>query len=278
MFFKSSVIIYSLIMIYIISPGPMMALGQEDTGEENVPISPYYFVIIIAVALIAPVIIDQVLSYYRGITQNKAESPAPMSGLYRALMTFGVILLVSAVVFYILGILASSIVQSLPRTIDSMADLTRTINSSNLPDGAAEQMVQMTTQNSAALLEFNSSMLEIVKNIAIVLGGAVSAIIGFYFGNKAAMEYGDKVMTMAEGRLLEAGKGKSNGGDDGHDDGDPEIIMGPSTDGADTSVGKLGDEIGDHDDGDPEIIMRPLTDDKDPSVKLKDESTKDKVK
>lgn len=250
-----------------IAPGPQSTeefsfqSRQDDTSEETILISPYYFVIIIAIALITPVIIDQVLSYYRAITKNKAEKPAPMSGLYRALMTFGVILLVSAVVFYILGILTSSVVQSLPRAIDSMADLIRTINASDLPDAAAEQMVQTTTRNTDALLDFNSSMLEIIKNIAIVLGGAVSAIIGFYFGNKAAMEYGDRVMTEAE-ELLEGGKkrGRKNGRDEGHD--------------SDTSV----EEPGEDDDGDADIIMRPLTDDRESVGNSKDESTKDNVK
>ena len=31
-------------------------------------------------------------------------------------------------------------------------------------------------------------MLTIIKDVATILGGAVSAIIGFYFGNKAATD------------------------------------------------------------------------------------------
>ncbi len=75
---------------------------------------PYYLVTIIAIALILPLIIDQLHSYRNArLLSEKGQktrgTPAPMAGLYRALMTFGVILLIGAIALSLLGLVTSSV-------------------------------------------------------------------------------------------------------------------------------------------------------------------------
>ena len=239
---KRSVIIFSLVAILLLSIGFLVTYVQPGISKQNTIIAPFYFLVIIALALVAPMVIDQVLSYYRGIVQGKDEAPTPMSGLYRGLMTFGVILLVGSVVFYILGILSSSVIQPLPTTINSLANLTRTISESNLSSDSAQQIIQLATRNSEALIGFNNNMIEIIKNIAIVLGGAVSAIIGFYFGNKAATDHGERVGIMAEGRLLKGGNNGEDKGRGGPSDKKQVEISEALTDEKDTSVEEGSDK------------------------------------
>jgi hypothetical protein len=67
-------------------------------------IEPVYLVAIIGLVMISPIIIDMVMAYKKKSTEN-GQAPVGMHGLYRTLTTFGIILLVGTVIFYILGYL-----------------------------------------------------------------------------------------------------------------------------------------------------------------------------
>ncbi len=71
-----------------------------------------------------------------------------MPGLYRSLMTFGIIVLVGTVIFYLLAL------------------ITLNINNSTSP-----------------VLQ---SLIDILKNLGTILGTALATIIAFYFGMRGA--------------------------------------------------------------------------------------------
>jgi hypothetical protein len=103
---------------------------------------PYYFLAIIAAAMIIPLGIDLILAYRKRSREN-ASRLVGMPRLYRILMTFGVILLVGTILFYILIL------------------VTVNINNSSNP----------TLQ----------SLIDVFKNLATILGTALASIIAFYF-------------------------------------------------------------------------------------------------
>src|SRR4030095_14312631 len=80
-----------------------------------------------------------------------------MPGLYRSLMTFGIILLVGTVIFYLLAL------------------ITLNINSSN-----------------TAILQ---SLIDILKNLGTILGTALATIIAFYFGMRGVESATEKAKT-----------------------------------------------------------------------------------
>jgi hypothetical protein len=75
--------------------------------SKNPPIiDPIYLVAIIGLVMVIPAVIDMVMAYIRKTTgQGKSSEPVGMHGLYRTLMTFGVVLLVGSIIFYILELL-----------------------------------------------------------------------------------------------------------------------------------------------------------------------------
>ena len=113
---------------------------------------PYIFMGIIATAMIGPLIIDTILAYTRkstqGVANQKTSGIQGIFGLYRALMTFGVILLVGAILFYILILI--------------------TLNVDNVTSPVLQSLV------------------DVFKNLATILGTALATIIAFYFGMRGA--------------------------------------------------------------------------------------------
>ena len=135
------------------TPQPVLAAATNATGvnasealraivDSNLP---YYFLAIIAAAMVIPLGIDLILAYRKRNREN-ALRLVGMPGLYRTLMTFGVILLVGTILFYILIL------------------ITVNINNSSNP----------TLQ----------SLIDVFKNLATILGTALATIIAFYFGMK----------------------------------------------------------------------------------------------
>ncbi len=118
---------------------------------------PYYFLSIIAAAMVIPLAIDMILAY-RERSRENASSVVGMPGLYRTLMTFGVILLVGTVLFYILILI--------------------TVNINN-PNPTLQ------------------SLIDVFKNLATILGTALATIIAFYFGMKGKEEASDKAAAAA---------------------------------------------------------------------------------
>jgi hypothetical protein len=114
---------------------------------------PYVFMGIIATAMIGPLIIDTFLAYRRKSSQSLANQKTSSGiqgifGLYRALMTFGVILLVGAILFYILILI--------------------TLNVDNVTSPVLQSLV------------------DVFKNLATILGTALATIIAFYFGMRGS--------------------------------------------------------------------------------------------
>lgn len=92
------------------------------------------------------------------------ESPEGLPGLGRVVMTMGVLTIIAVGMIQLL--ISATAPPSIPSTV--------------LPNTAAyNQTLAFATQTA-------SSELEIVKSLVTILGGAVSAMIGFYFGAKSA--------------------------------------------------------------------------------------------
>ena len=125
---------------------------------------PYYFLAIITATMVVPLAIDMILAYKK--IRGNASSVVGMPGLYRTLMTFGVILLVGTVLFYILILIAVNINNSTNPTLQSLID--------------------------------------VFKNLATILGTALASIIAFYFGMKGKEEASDKAAVPAIAAVTKA--------------------------------------------------------------------------
>ena len=115
---------------------------------------PFYFLGVIAAAMVIPLIIDMIFAYIKKPKESidkEGKAPVGMQGLYRTLMTFGVILLMGTVIFYVLTLI--------------------TLNIDN-PTTATATTLQ--------------SLIDMLKNLSAILGTALATIIAFYFGMRGA--------------------------------------------------------------------------------------------
>ena len=119
--------------------------------ENNLPA---VFIIVIASIIGVPLVLDIILAYRRKPPtvstggENSSNQVVGMPDLYRSLMTFGIIVLVGTVIFYLLAL------------------ITLNINDSTSP----------------AL----QSLIDVLKSLGTILGTALATIIAFYFGTRAA--------------------------------------------------------------------------------------------
>jgi Big-like domain-containing protein/K319-like protein len=125
---------------------------------------PYFFIAVIASAMVIPLAIDMIFAYIKKPKQstdreNTAGGVVGMPGLYRTLMTFGVILLVGTILFYILTLI--------------------TLNIGNLMNPALQ------------------SLIDVFKNLATILGTALATIIAFYFGMRGSETAAEKAAVTA---------------------------------------------------------------------------------
>ncbi|MBD0360521.1 MAG: Ig-like domain-containing protein [Nitrososphaeraceae archaeon] len=112
---------------------------------------PDLFIIVIFLIIIIPLVLDMYLAYRKKpkeSTDKENNRVVGMPGLYRSLMTFGIIVLVGTVIFYLLAL------------------ITLNINNSTSP-----------------ILQ---SLIDILKNLGTILGTALATIIAFYFGMRGA--------------------------------------------------------------------------------------------
>ena len=112
---------------------------------------PALFIIVIFLIIIIPLVFDMYLAYRnkrKDSTDKENNRVVGMPGLYRSLMTFGIIVLVGTVIFYLLAL------------------ITLNINNSTSP-----------------VLQ---SLIDILKNLGTILGTALATIIAFYFGMRGA--------------------------------------------------------------------------------------------
>jgi hypothetical protein len=116
--------------------------------DSNLPV---LFIIVIFLIIIIPLVFDMYLAYRKkpkDSTEKENNRVVGMPGLYRSLMTFGIIVLVGTVIFYLLAL------------------ITLNINNSTSP-----------------ILQ---SLIDILKNLGTILGTALATIIAFYFGMRGA--------------------------------------------------------------------------------------------
>jgi hypothetical protein len=112
---------------------------------------PAIFIIVVFLIIIIPLVFDMYLAYRnkpKESTGKENNRVVGMPGLYRSLMTFGIIVLVGTVIFYLLAL------------------ITLNINNSTSP-----------------ILQ---SLIDVLKNLGTILGTALATIIAFYFGMRGA--------------------------------------------------------------------------------------------
>ena len=127
--------------------------------ESNLPA---LFIIVIFLIIIIPLVLDMFLAYRKKpkeSTDKENIRVVGMPGLYRSLMTFGIIVLVGTVIFYLLAL------------------ITLNINNSTSP-----------------ILQ---SLIDILKSLGTILGTALATIIAFYFGMRGAESATEKAAAAA---------------------------------------------------------------------------------
>ena len=133
--------------------------------ETNLPI---IFIIAISSIIGVPLVLDIVLAYRRkppttttvsGTDRESSNRVVGMPDLYRSLMTFGIIVLVGTVIFYLLAL------------------ITLNINDATSP----------------AL----QSLIDVLKSLGTILGTALATIIAFYFGTRASESATEKAAAAA---------------------------------------------------------------------------------
>jgi hypothetical protein len=143
------------------TPAPPATSTNASTVNTTTVISsifdnnlPAVFIIVIASIIGVPLVLDIILAYRRKPPtvstsgENSSNRVVGMPDLYRSLMTFGIIVLVGTVIFYLLAL------------------ITLNINDSTSP----------------AL----QSLIDVLKSLGTILGTALATIIAFYFGTRAA--------------------------------------------------------------------------------------------
>jgi hypothetical protein len=134
--------------------------------ESNLPA---LFIIVIFLIIIIPLVLDMFLAYRKkpkDSSDKENNRVIGMPGLYRSLMTFGIIVLVGTVIFYLLAL------------------ITLNINNSTSP-----------------VLQ---SLIDILKSLGTILGTALATIIAFYFGMRGAESATEKAAAAASAATKQA--------------------------------------------------------------------------
>jgi hypothetical protein len=116
----------------------------------------------IVLVIAVPLLTDLLLAHYRQGKQKTGGRPLGMAGLYRSLMAFGLIAVVSILVVYLVALVSFYIAIESP--------------SSN-------------------------ALISVLQNLAAILGTALATVIAFYFGVRGAETATDKALLAAGVKL-----------------------------------------------------------------------------
>jgi Bacterial Ig-like domain/PKD domain len=106
---------------------------------------PHLFIVIVFLVITIPFVLDMILAYRRiPAGGNGSKRALGMPGLNRSVMTFGIITLLGTVIFYLLALI--------------------TLNMDNAGSPAFQALI------------------DLLRNLGIILGTALATIIAFYFG------------------------------------------------------------------------------------------------
>ncbi|HEY9386213.1 MAG TPA: Ig-like domain-containing protein [Nitrososphaeraceae archaeon] len=109
----------------------------------------------IVLILALPVLADLFLAHYRQYKQKTIDRPSGMPGLYRSLMAFGLIAVVSIVIVYLVALVSFYIAIQSP--------------------GA-------------------TALINVLQNLAAILGTALATVVAFYFGIRGAETATDRAL------------------------------------------------------------------------------------
>ena len=127
----------------------------------------------IVLVIAVPVFTDLFWAHYRRYKQKTVERPLGMPGLYRSVMAFGLIAIISILVVYLVALVSFYI----------------------------------TVQSDAA-----DALINVLQNLAAIIGTALATVIAFYFGSRGAENITDKALIAAGVRLPgTAGQGDQAG-------------------------------------------------------------------
>jgi hypothetical protein len=128
------------------------------------------FIAVVAAAMIIPLIIDMVLAYIRSNKSGSGEVKPPegIPGLYRTLMTFGIILLLGIIIFYVLWLVSGNLnTQAFSPLVDLLQNLSTILGTalatiiafyfgirgtSTSVEKAAEAMISSKTDDSTPII------------------------------------------------------------------------------------------------------------------------------
>jgi hypothetical protein len=123
----------------------------KQAASDILPKSIQDMLLLVFLIIAIPLILNLVLVSVR-------KKPRESTDFYRALMTFGLILIVGLLVFYLIAIISTN------------------ISSSNV---ASSNVTKQANDNLDAVIN-------IVQNLAAILGTALASVIAFYFGLRAS--------------------------------------------------------------------------------------------
>jgi Bacterial Ig-like domain len=119
----------------------------NKTFNEILPNSVSTLLLSITFLIFVPVMVDLFFAYLRKPKQSEGNHISGMPGLYRALMTFGIVIIVGVIAIFLVTLIALNIAVSNP-TVQSLID--------------------------------------ILKNLSTILGTSLASVIAFYFGSRSS--------------------------------------------------------------------------------------------
>jgi hypothetical protein len=135
------------------------ANAVNQVFNKILPNSVTSLILAIAVLIFVPVIIDLIYAYRKSPNTAKGNGIVGMMGLYRALMTFGIIIIVGVIAIFLSTLIALNIAVYNP-TVQSLID--------------------------------------ILKNLGTILGTALATVVAFYFGSRSSESATQKAITTAK--------------------------------------------------------------------------------